>query len=105
MSTSAEKNITSIAAFFLEPTNSTHRQYEALRAYYVEGLPSAEAARRFGYTPGSFRVLCHAFRQNPHRDFFRAAQKGPAVTPKRDRVREQVMRLRKQPASQSIGRL
>jgi hypothetical protein len=96
MSTSAEKNITSIAAFFLEPTNSTHRQYEALRAYYVEGLPSAEAARRFGYTPGSFRVLCHAFRQNPHRDFFRAAQKGPAVTPKRDRVREQVMRLRKQ---------
>ena len=96
MSISADKNITSIAAFFLEPTNSTHRQYEALRAYYVEGLPSAEAARRFGYTPGSFRVLCHAFRQNPHRDFFRAAQKGPAVTPKRDRVREQVMRLRKQ---------
>jgi transposase-like protein len=96
MSNSADKKITSIAACFLEPSNSTHRQYEALRAYYVEGLPSAEAARRFGYTPGSFRVLCHAFRQHPHRAFFRAAQKGPAVAPKRDRVREQVICLRKQ---------
>ena len=96
MSTSAGKKITGVAAFFLEPSNSTHRQYEALRAYFVDGLPSAEAARRFGYTPGSFRVLCHAFRQNPHREFFRSPQKGPAVAPKRDRVREQVIRLRKQ---------
>jgi hypothetical protein len=24
--------------------------------------PSAEVARRFGYTPNSFRVLCHRFR-------------------------------------------
>ena len=50
------------ARFFLEPVNALHRQYEALRAYFVEGLPSAEAARRFGYTPGAFRVLCHQFR-------------------------------------------
>jgi transposase-like protein len=96
MSTSAGKRITNVSAFFLEPTNSTHRQYEALRAYFVEGLASAEAARRFGYTPGSFRVLCHAFRQSPHREFFRPPQKGPTVAPKRDRVREQVIRLRKQ---------
>jgi hypothetical protein len=41
-------------------------------------------------------VLCHAFRQNPHREFFRAAPKGPTATPKRDPVREQVIRLRKQ---------
>ena len=26
------------ARFFLEPANATHRQYEALRAYFVEGL-------------------------------------------------------------------
>jgi len=96
MSISADKTITNVTAFFLEPTNSTHRQYEALRAYYVEGLPSAEVARRFGYTAGSFRVLCHAFRQNPHREFFRPPQKGPAVAPKRDRAREQVIGLRKQ---------
>ena len=51
------------ARFFLEPLSPLHRQYEALRAYFVEGLPSAEAARRFGYTPGAFRVLCHQFRR------------------------------------------
>jgi len=96
MSIGVDEKITSIATFFLEPANSTHRQYEALRAYFVDGLPSVEAARRFGYTAGSFRVLCHAFRQNPHRQFFRAPQKGPSVAPKRDRVREQVIGLRKQ---------
>jgi hypothetical protein len=41
-------------------------------------------------------VLCHGFRQNPHRELFRPPQKGPTVAPKRDRVREQVIRLRKQ---------
>ena len=96
MSIGAHKKITNAAPFFLEPANSTHRQYEALRAYFVDGLPSAEAARRFGYTPGSFRVLCHAFRQNPHREFFRPPQKGPTSAPKRDRVCEQVIGLRKQ---------
>ena len=38
------KKLTSLADRFLQPVNSTHRQYEALRAYFVEGLPSAEAA-------------------------------------------------------------
>jgi hypothetical protein len=45
-----------LARVFLEPANATHRQYEALRAFVVDGLPSAEAARRFGYTPGSSAV-------------------------------------------------
>ena len=62
MSIRIPKRITNLARLFLEPVNPTHRQYEALRAFFVEGLCSAEAARRFGYTPGSFRVLCHQFR-------------------------------------------
>jgi len=85
-----------LARFFLQPQNSTHRRYEALRAYFVEGLPSAEAARRGGYTPGSFRVLTHQFRQNPHRPFFLPPAKGPKTAPKADRLREQVITLRKQ---------
>jgi len=59
MSTRAGNNLTDITCFFLQPANSPHRQYEALRAYFVDGLPSAEVARRFGYTARSFRVLCH----------------------------------------------
>lgn len=81
---------------FLEPTNSTHRQYEALRAYFVEGLSSAEAAKRFGYTPGSFRVLCHDFRKNPQREFFQPPAKGPQAAPKVDRLQDEVIGLRKQ---------
>src|SRR3954454_17328367 len=85
-----------LARRFLEPSNSTHRQYEALRAFFVEGVPSAEAARRFGYTPGSFRVLVHQFRQSPRRDFFLTAVKGPHFAPKADPLRDRVIALRKQ---------
>jgi hypothetical protein len=81
---------------FLQPKNALHRQYEALRAYFVEGLPSAEAARRFGYTPGSFRVLCHQLRQNPDREFFLSSRNRVPHGPKPDRVREKIVALRKQ---------
>jgi Transposase DDE domain len=90
------KPLTELQRIFLEPTDPTHRQYEALRAYFVEGLPSQEVAKRFGYTPGSFRVLCHQFRQHPHRAFFLQPHKGPHRAPKRDPVRDQVIALRKQ---------
>jgi hypothetical protein len=96
MSSSEANEITDLARFFLEPANPTHRQYEALRAYFVDRRPSAEVARRFGYTPNSFRVLCHRFRQNPQRPFFLAPAHGPAAAPKKDRVREEVIALRKQ---------
>jgi hypothetical protein len=88
------ESLTNLIRPFLQPPNSTHRQYEALRAYFVEGLPSAEAARRGGYTPGSFRVLVHQFRQNPDRQFFLAPAKGPKTAPKTERVREKIIALR-----------
>jgi len=96
MFTSTGKALTELERVFLEPTDPTHRQYEALRAYFVEGLPSQEVAKRFGYTPGSFRVLCHQFRQHPHRSFFIQPRKGPRHAPKRDPVRDHVITLRKQ---------
>jgi hypothetical protein len=96
MYNSKSKKLTDMARFFLEPSNSTHRQYEALRAYFVEGLPSTETASRFGYTSGSFRVLCHQFRQDPKREFFLPPQKGPQASPKTNPVREKVVALRKQ---------
>ncbi len=85
-----------LARRFLEPANSTHRQYEALRAFFVEGIPSAEVASRFGYTPGSFRVLVHEFRNQPERDFFIQAARVGRPPGKQNRLREQVIALRKQ---------
>jgi hypothetical protein len=85
-----------LARRFLEPSNSTHRQYEALRAFFVDRVPSAEAAARFGYTPGSFRVLVHQFRNQPGRDFFVPTARQGRTPGKRIRLREQVVALRKQ---------
>lgn len=96
MFNSSKEKITNFSRFFLDPSNSTHRQYEALRAYFVEGKPSAEIAAWFGYTPGSFRLLCHQFRKNPDRQFFLSPGKGPHRAPKRDNLRERVIALRKQ---------
>ena len=92
----SNSKVNKLTKAFLEPSNATHRQYEALRAFFVEGVSSVEAAKRFGYTPGSFRVLCHQFRSNPDREFFLPPPKGPGTAPKVDRVRQEVIALRKQ---------
>jgi hypothetical protein len=84
--------------FFAAPDSAPQRQYEALRAFFHERLSSAEAARRFGYSPGSFRVLCHQFRHDDtKRDtFFAVPRPGPNHAHARDLVRERVVALRKQ---------
>ena len=50
------------AQTFLSPQLASHKQYEALRAYYVDGLSASEAAERFGYTLSSFYSLLHQVR-------------------------------------------
>src|SRR6266446_2176405 len=85
--------LTPESRFFLEPASSAQRQYEALRAYFVEGLSSADVASRFGYTSGSFRVLSHHFRRSKP-DFFRELKHGPHTQPKKDAVRELILGLR-----------
>jgi hypothetical protein len=85
-----------LARRFLEPSNTTHRQYEALRAFFVDGVPSAEAAARFGYTPGSFRVLVHQFRKRGPREFFLPPPHEARSSGKGARLREQIIALRKQ---------
>src|ERR1035441_2817604 len=89
--------------FFLEPASSAQRQYEALRAYFVEGVSSADVSQRFGYTRGSFRVLCHHFRRSKP-DFFRELKHGPHTQTKKDAVRELILGMRKQNLSRSEER-
>lgn len=61
---------------------------------FVDGLPGPEAARRFGYTPGSLQQLVHRFRQDPERTFFMDSSR-PGIKADVD-VRDQIIRLRKQ---------
>jgi hypothetical protein len=83
--------------FFLAPDAPLHRQYEALRCFFVEGAPSHVVAHRFGYSPGAFRVLCHQFRHDPTKraGFFQTLKHGPQSAPVRDRVRTLAIAMRK----------
>jgi hypothetical protein len=90
------KSLTVCRRFFLDPRSPRQRQYEAFRAYFVEGRPSHEVARNYGYSPGAFRVLCHHFRRDPDPVFFVTPQKGPGTQPKKSVARELAITLRKQ---------
>ncbi|MCY4136696.1 MAG: hypothetical protein OXF56_00325, partial [Rhodobacteraceae bacterium] len=68
---------------FLNPATPKMRRYEALCARYVDGCSTAEAARRFGYSHGSFRNLCSAFLDNPDWGFFEPRQPDPDESPPR----------------------
>jgi hypothetical protein len=48
--------------FFLQPDQRSHRQYEALRAIFVEGLSVDQVADHFGYRPSALRSLVSRFR-------------------------------------------
>jgi hypothetical protein len=93
---SAPVTLTEPRRFFLEPKLPKQRQYEALRAFYVEGRPSQEVARAFGYSTGAFRVLCHAFIRDPEPVFFAVPRRGPRSQPKKSAARTLIIALRKQ---------
>jgi hypothetical protein len=87
-----------LAQFLLTPRNSAHRQYEALRAYFVERLPGPKVARRCGYTYGALQQLVHQFRRRPNRQFFVDSPRRGAKAD--DVIRHRIIELRKQ--NQSI---
>ena len=83
-----------LKAFFLDPQSPKQRQYEALRAYVLEGLPAAMAAQRFGFTEKSLYALAHDFRVGKL-EFFPQRVSGPKdrrVTPY---IREKISAWRK----------
>jgi hypothetical protein len=92
---SAPHSLTDCRRFFANPATARQRQYEALRAFYVDNVPSAEVARRFGYSAGAFRVLCHSFRRGELPEFFAATRPGRHDQPKKSRARDQIVALRK----------
>jgi transposase len=96
MGIGAPKDITECRRFFEEPSQARQRRYEALRAYFLDGKPSHEVARAFGYSPGAFRVLCHQFRRDPAPEFFVSPSHGPRAQPKKSTAQDRVIALRKQ---------
>jgi hypothetical protein len=91
----APKTLSECRRFFTEPGSARQRQYEAFRAFFVEERPSSEVARAFGYTPGSFQVMCHAFRRDRHPEFFVSPKPGPRSQPKKSVARDTIVEMRK----------
>jgi hypothetical protein len=70
--------------FFLEPQQTFQRQYEALRALFVDDEPLECVAERFGYKPSTLRSMASRLRADYRRGvatpfFSRTAADGPAV--------------------------
>ena len=53
--------------FFLEPQQTFQRQYEALRAVFVEAEPIDQVAVRFGYKPSALKSMASRLRADCRR--------------------------------------
>jgi hypothetical protein len=84
--------------WFTAPEQVNHRRYEALRAYFVDGLTHAQAGERFGYTRWAMVNLVREYRAGKLELFAAARKPGPApgVAPAKDRARARVIELRRQ---------
>ena len=84
--------------WFTAPDQVNHRRYEALRAFFVDGLTHAEAAERFGYTRWGMVNLVREYRAGRLELFKEPRKPGPApgVAPAKDRARARVIALRRQ---------
>lgn len=59
--------------YFLNPTSISQKKYEALRMYFIDDVPAAEVAKKFGYTYRGFTTLVTWFRkerENSNSDIF-----------------------------------
>ena len=85
--------------FFIEPQQTFHRQYEALRAVFVEGQPLEPVAVRFGSKVSTLQAMVDRFRADRRGGvappfFARTAADGPA-----GHRRAETATLRKSPKS------
>ena len=86
------------AEWFTAPAQVNQRRYEALRAYFTEGLTYGQAGARFGYTRWAMIDLARQHRAGKLELFAAPRKPGPpaGATPVKDRARGRVIELRRQ---------
>jgi transposase len=86
------------AEWFTTPAQVNHRRYEALRAWFVDGLTYQQAADRFGYTRWAMINLVREWRAGKLELFAPPRKPGPppGLAPAKERVRGRVIQLRRQ---------
>lgn len=55
---------TPLRQFFVQPTHPYQRQYEALRAVFVDGRSQKEVAEQFGFQYSTLRQMVYEFRRD-----------------------------------------
>jgi len=82
------------ASFFTEPASPAQRRYEAMRAYFVDGLAAAHVADAFGYSTASVHQMATLLRSGRMR-LFADAKPGPkGPTKATGELRDKVISLR-----------
>jgi transposase len=86
------------AGWFTSPAQVNHRRYEALRAFFADGLTYQQAADRFGYTRWAMINLVREHRAGRLELFAPTRKPGPppGLAPAKERVRGRVLQLRRQ---------
>ncbi len=64
------------AEYFTAPAGAAQRRYEALRAYFLDEMPAAEAADRFGYSSTSIHQMATLLRKG-RLNLFTQTRPGP----------------------------
>jgi transposase len=82
------------ADYFIRPAGPSQRRYEALRAYFVDGMPASEVADRFGYSTASVHQMATLLRTGRLSLFTdpRPGPKGPRKAT--GRLRARILALR-----------
>src|SRR5260370_38151589 len=86
------------AEAFTSPAQVNQRRYEALRAYFTEGLTYEQAGARFGYTRWAMINLVRDYRARKLELFAPPRKPGPppGTAPATERVRRRGLELRLQ---------
>lgn len=87
-------------SFFKMPALTSHKQYEAVRAFFMEDTPAREIAQRYGYTYRGFTSLVASFRAKLAKDptgsfFFVENKAGRKVSSETDTARQIIINMRK----------
>ena len=94
--------------YFRHPFSVSQKQYEALRAFFLEQRPAAEVAKQFGYTLRAFNSLVTRFRHQLQDvvnadPFFAIRKKGRKFRDDSDGVVDLIIEMRKK--NYSVGEI
>ena len=86
-------------SFFAEPTNTLHRQYLALRRFFLDGCTAEQIAKEFGYSIGTVYALIRDFKvkvKNSTEDpFFKTNKTGRKPIDQKGEIEKLVIDYRK----------